>query len=189
MTAEEPTAAVMDALNQLTVPHMIVGSFSSNFYGIPRSTQDANIVVDLDGRPIAAIAERLHSAFRFDPQMGFEVVTGTIRHRFESTFLPFAVELYLLSNDPHDQERFKRRRPVCIFGRDTAVPTPEDVVITKMRWAVDGGRSKDRDDARNVIALQGDSLDWAYVERWCDRHGTRAALESIRASLGTGATR
>jgi hypothetical protein len=24
-----------------------------------------------------------------------------------------------------------------------------------------------------VISVQGDKLDWKYIESWCDRHGTR----------------
>ena len=42
--SDEATAAVIDALNALAVPYLLVGSFASNFYGIPRSTQDADFV-------------------------------------------------------------------------------------------------------------------------------------------------
>jgi len=31
--------------------------------------------------------------------------------------------------------------------------------------------------------IQGDRLDWPYVESWCDRHGTRALLDEIRRSV------
>jgi hypothetical protein len=36
---------------------------------------------------------------------------------------------------------------------------------------------------RNVIAVQGEAIDWDYVYSWCDRHGTRALLDEIRASI------
>ena len=42
---------------------------------------------------------------------------------------------------------------------------------------------KDRDDARNILAVQGDALDFAYIGRWCDTHGTRARLEELRRSI------
>ena len=48
MNSEEATAAVIDALDALQIPYMVVGSFSTNFYGIPRATQDADIVVQLE---------------------------------------------------------------------------------------------------------------------------------------------
>ena len=37
--------AVVSALNAVNIPHMLEGSLSSNVYGIPRSTKDADLVV------------------------------------------------------------------------------------------------------------------------------------------------
>ena len=95
----------------------------------------------------------------------------------------FAIELFHLSEDAHDQERFRRRRRVKLFNREVSLPTVEDVIITKLRWCLQGRRSKDWDDARNVIAVQGERIDWDYVYSWCDHHGTRAVLEDIRQSI------
>ena len=39
------------------------------------------------------------------------------------------------------------------------------------------------DDVRNVVAVQGERLDWEYVQRWCDAHGTRELLEEVRKSV------
>lgn len=56
-------------------------------------------------------------------------------------------------------------------------------VVTKLRWAIQPGREKDVDDVRSVIAVQGDSLDWIYIQQWCSQHGTSTLLESIRRSI------
>jgi hypothetical protein len=84
-----------------------------------------------------------------------------------------------LRDDPHDQERFRRRRTVALLGRSISLPSPEDVIITKLRWL----RKKDREDIGGVIAVQGDALDWDYIYRWCDQHGSRGVLEEIRREL------
>ena len=47
VTADEALLAVLDALDVVGIPYMIVGSLASNFHGIPRSTRDANVVVEL----------------------------------------------------------------------------------------------------------------------------------------------
>ena len=57
------------------------------------------------------------------------------------------------------------------------------MVVTKLRWAVQGGREKDREDATNVMAVQQHALAWDYVRRWFDEHGTLETLEGIRKSL------
>jgi len=183
MTSEEATKAVIDALEVLGVPYMLVGSFASNFYGIPRATQDADFVLQLKETSVKDIAEQLGPRFRLDPQMSFEPVTATTRYVIQVADISFYVEFFLLSEDAHDQERFPRRRRVRLLDRDTFVPSVEDVIVTKLRWSRQGLRSKDVDDVRNVIAVQGDRIEWDYVNSWCDRHGTRDALEEIRRSI------
>lgn len=182
MTSEEVIVTVIDALKAVDVPFMVVGSMATNFYGVPRSTRDADLVIQVPP-PFAALTERLGPSLRLGAQASFEGVTSTIRHRIEARGTPFTVELFELSDDPHDVLRFSRRRRVHLFGRDVFVATAEDTIVTKLRWAMQPGREKDIDDVRSVIAVQGDSLDWPYVLQWCGQHGTSALLESIRRSV------
>ena len=101
------------------------------------------------------------------------------------TGTPFQVELFRLSTDPHDQERFRRRVSIVSHGRTVYLPTPEDVVITKLLWAMRLGRSKDSDDIRDVLSVQQSSLDWDYIHKWCAEHQTRELLDRIRQTVPT----
>lgn len=182
----EATRRVLEALDKLGIEFMLVGGLSSMAYGIPRSTKDADIVLAVAPEGIDLLAEHLGEEFELDPQGTFEMVTGTLRHHLRVPSLAFEVELFLLSNDPHDQSRFERRRrfPSEQLGIKTVIPTAEDVVVMKLRWLAVANRGKDRDDIRDVIAVQGDAaLDWEYIHRWTDEHGTRALLDEIRASI------
>ncbi len=170
---------VADALASSGIAYLLAGSFSSNFYGIPRSTKDADFVVELPGGVGRDFMAKLGADFEADPQLSFETNTGTYRQLIQHTRSPFKVELFLLSNDPHDQARFQRRVAVSAYERRIWLPTPEDVIIMKVRW----GRSRDQDDVRAVMGVQGDKLDWPYIEGWCTRHGTRALLEEIRRTV------
>jgi hypothetical protein len=96
---------------------------------------------------------------------------------------PFKIEFLVLRDDPHDQERFRRRQRVNLLDYQVWLPTVEDVIITKLHWGLLGSRSKDRDDVRDVIAVQGDRIDWDYVHKWCEQHGTCALLDEIRRSI------
>jgi len=115
--------------------------------------------------------------------MEFETVTETTRHTLEAREGFFKVELFQLAEDGHEQERFRRRRRVTILGREISLPTPEDVIVTDLRWSRQGQRPKDVDDVRNVIAVQADRIDWDYVHSWCDQHGTRELLDEVRQSI------
>ena len=74
MTSEDATMAVVDALEALHIPYMLVGSFSSNYYGIGRSTKDVDFVIQLGPESLSSLASHLGPAFRLDPQMTFETV-------------------------------------------------------------------------------------------------------------------
>jgi hypothetical protein len=183
MTSEEATVAVIDALDALHIPYMLVGSFSSNYYGIGRSTKDADFVIQLGSESLSDLAKHLGAAFRLDPQMTFETITLTRRHVLDVVGIAFKIELFHLSDDPHDQERFRRRKRVKMLDHEINLPTVEDVIITKLRWALQTKRGKDTDDVRAVLAVQGPNIDWPYVYGWCDQHGTHALLEEIRSSI------
>lgn len=181
--SDELVAMVIDALNASGVPYMVTGSLASNVYGISRMTKDADFVLQLTGNEIIAIAESLKPTFRLDQQIAFETITSTHKQVLRHADSAFTVELFMLSDDAHDKLRFSRRLLATLLDRKTWIPTAEDVVIQKLRWSRHGSRHKDVDDARNVICVQSDRLDWSYIRDWCSRHGTRALLDEIRSKL------
>jgi hypothetical protein len=183
MNGTEAVLDVIAALEDCGVPYVLVGSYATNAYGIPRSTQDADFVIEPGETSISELARRIAPSIRIDPQMSLEAVTMSRRYVAEVVGIPFKIELFLLEDDPHSQSLFRHRRPVSVRDRQVWLPTPEDVIVTKLHWALRANRSKDRDDARDVIAVQGDQIDWNYVHRWCEQHGTRALLDEIRASI------
>jgi hypothetical protein len=182
MTSDDATVRLIGALNAAGIPNMLVGSLASNMYGVVRATQDADLVVQPHAASIADAVLRL-DGFVLDPQISFESVTATTRYIVRVPGIPFTIELFLLSDDPHDQSRFARRRTAAYLGSQVSLPTPEDVIVTKLRWLLAAGREKDELDVRNVLAVQGSALDFDYIHRWCDEHGTRELLDRVRRSI------
>lgn len=168
--------SVMKALNEESIPFMVVGSLSSNVYGVPRSTHDADFVVELAGRSLMGIQKHLPEGFKLDPQIRFESVTATKRNLIYIENDTFTIELFRLSNDAHDQERFRRRVAVEVEGCRAYLPRAEDVVITKLRWNGYLNRTKDFADIVQVLRIQRDKLDWDYLNHWAAIHGTTAVL-------------
>ncbi len=185
MTADDAVMAVLDAFEAVGVPYMIVGSLASNFHGIPRSTRDADFVVEMSPGILDRLAAVLPRELTLEPQGSFEAVTGTTRYLIALTGSPFVCELFVRSDDAHDRERFTRRQRARVAGRTAFVATAEDMIVTKLRWAREAGRSKDREDVRNILAVREDELDWDYLTRWSSEHGTAALLAEIRESISS----
>lgn len=183
MTGDEAVVAVIEALEALHIDYMLVGSLASNFYGVPRATHDADFVMQLGDVPLAEVLRRLGPQFLLDKQTSFETISMTTRHVLQVPACAFTIELFRLSDAEHDQERFRRRRRANVLGHAVWLPTAEDVIITKLYWALGRKPTKDRDDVRGVIAEQGDQLDWSYIYSWADRHATRGLLDEIRSDI------
>jgi hypothetical protein len=159
---------------------MIVGSVAMNYYCVPRSTQDADIVIESQLVNFAHQLSRRLEAFQLDPQLGFESVTSTTKALLHTKQHDFHIELFGLSDDEHDQARFKRRVRIETLETHAWIATADDLIINKLRWALHAGREKDVADVRNLISVQNEFLDWPYIEGWCNRHGTRELLDQLR---------
>ncbi len=182
MNVLDVAAEVIDALNALNAGYMLVGSLATNLYGIPRNTNDADFVLSPQTIDAVSVSAHLGTAYRLDNQMSFESVTLTSRRVLTHTETGFLIEFFGLSEDPHDLMRFDRRLQIEFLNRPAFVPTVEDVIITKLRWAVLGKRAKDTSDVRSVLAVQRLSeIDVAYLRRWTDIHGTTKLLNQLLA--------
>ena len=118
MSGDQATLAVIEALEALEISYMVVGSLSTNLYGIPRSSEDADFVLEISPESLSQLADHLGPRFLLDPQGSFETVTMTLRHVLRPVGVSFAIELFHLSDDPYDQERFRRRRRIVMSGRE-----------------------------------------------------------------------
>lgn len=177
-------ARVIEELERANISYMLVGAMSSNCYGIARSTKDADIVVATDSSGVLKVAAALGDDYQLDRQMQFETITHSIRNVIRYRPTQFEIELFRLTEDPHHQERFQRRkrRFVDELQREAWVAAAEDVVIQKLRWQ----RHKDLDDVQNILGVRGGSLDWEYLRRWTEVHGTWELLEQLKATLPPG---
>jgi hypothetical protein len=180
MNTDEVVSSVIAILNGQNVPYMIVGSLATNFYCVPRSTQDGDFVVQAPLGKLASAISQASGQLKFDRQIGFESVTATKKIVLHTLEHDFEIELFELSNDEHDQARFARRINVELLGASAWIATIEDMIVTKLRWSETAGREKDRLDLRNLIAVQYNSIDWPYVESWTEKHGTREVLDRLR---------
>jgi len=68
---------------------------------------------------------------------------------------------------------------VGAYSSNVWFPTPEDVVIQKLRWQ----RRKDLDDIIGILAVSGKTLDWQYLYGWAERHGTSDILKQLASAV------
>lgn len=138
MKLEELAANVIEAAEAAGAEFMVVGSIAAGAYGVPRATRDVDVLVGIHpGGGIGGVIAKVAPGVAFDPQVVFDTLTWGRRHVGRSrSDPPFKVELFETFDDPFVQSEFSRRRRVFVpvLNRTTWLPTPEDVVVQKLRW-------------------------------------------------------
>jgi hypothetical protein len=183
MKADEIVLTMMRALAAVGVPHMTVGALAGIYYGIGRTTNDADFVIQADDLRLTPLRQALGPKFVIDPQPRIETVTWSTYYYVAVAESDFGIELFMLRDDPHDQLAFSRRRIVRFEGGEAPICSPEDYVITKLRWGKTKQRPKDIEDVRAVLTVQQGKLDLAFIRQWSDQHETRQLFEEILARV------
>ena len=161
-------------LQRAKIEYSLVGSLTSMYYGITRTTMDADFVVHLAAARAVDLMNQLPPELAMDGQPRFELLTGKTYHFVAVVGTPFNVDLFALSNDPFDLSSFSRRRTIRLLDHDARAPLPR-MSSFKLRRQ----RPQDVIDAQDVLAVQGESLDWLH-RGWCG-HTARELLEKLRA--------
>ena len=55
------------------------------------------------------------------------------------------------------------------LGEPASMATAEDVILHKLLWHQQSPSDRQLGDVAGVIAVQGDALDRAYLNRWADK--------------------
>lgn len=177
-----PLLQVLDLLESLGLRYHLGGSYASSFHGVPRHTHDADLVVELDERAVGALAESLASDFYLDENRMRQAVARRSSFNMIHLATGFKVDVFVKGREPFDDRELARSELAELpemGGRTIRVKSAEDIVLRKLRWYDEGGRTSDRQwtDVLGVIKAQGDRLDREYLARWSEELGVRELLD------------
>lgn len=165
------TFLVARVLDDLQIPYLLGGSLASSLHGIPRSTADADLVVDLRPEKIHPLVAALKPSFYVDE----ERVADAVRRRasFNAIHLStmIKVDLFVLRDDPLSRQEMERSERIEIPGAEGSplpVATAEDIVLQKLAWFRLGGGVSERQwaDLLGVLKVRKGTLDLSYLEGW-----------------------
>ena len=182
-------AQVARALEEIGIPYLVGGSLASSRYGFPRTTQDADLVVDLREEQVGSLVRALRNEFYIDAGM----ICEAIRHRASFNVIhlqaAYKVDLFLLKADTWAQQEMARRRAERI-GPEGPVTlyfcSPEDIILHKLDWYRLGGGVSDRQwsDVLGVLKIQASELEAAYLRHWASELGLADLLERALREAG-----
>lgn len=173
MSAEQDVLGrVTRLLADLGVPYMVTGSLASSVHGRPRTTHDADIVIDPTSPALDRLVAELQSAgFYVDLAVAREALRTRRQFNAISIESAFKVDLIVRKDRPFSREEFRRRQHADLAGAPVSLASAEDAILSKLEWSRKGGSERQLADAAGILAVKGTSLDRDYIERWARELG------------------
>ena len=168
-------AAVAAALESIGVAYVIGGSVASSLYGEPRSTNDVDLVADLDAMKVDSLIGSLGPGYYVSNDAAGAAARRKTGGSFNiiDTRSAVKVDVFVAGSDAFDRERLRRRQAIDLSpsGPRLFVDTPENVVLRKLEWFRRGGEVSERQwrDVIGVLRAQNGRLDSEYLENWASR--------------------
>jgi len=180
---------VARVLDRLGVPYAVGGSLASSLHGIPRSSQDGDLVADLRAEHVQPFTAAIANLFYVSP----ERVLQAVQHRssFNIVHLKTAikVDIFVLSSEPLSLQEMARRQVLPVPGEPGTtlyVASAEDTVLQKLLWYRKGNMVSDRqwNDILGVLKVQRADLDFNYLKEWAAQTGVDDLLKKALEEAG-----
>lgn len=185
MVLAEPvqiTSRIAQELDRLGISYFVGGSLASSLHGVPRATQDVDIVVDIETRHIVELVKAFEAEFYIDADM----IRDAIQHRSSFNIIHlgtmFKADIFVLNPDEASQEEMKRRKQYQVSDSPRQVlflASAEDVILHKLYWFQLGGGVSERqwNDVLGVMRVQFETLDHYYLENAAQKRGIFELLQ------------
>lgn len=170
-TQIEVMLKVIEALEELNTPYLIGGSFASSAHGIARATMDVDILASIPAKQASALAAKLEGEFYADELAIRNAIMAKRSFNLIHLDTGFKVDVFVSKRDVFDVKQLERRK-LRIVTRDPErsvyVASPEDTILSKLRWYRLANEESERQwkDVLGVMAVKADDLDLDYLRRW-----------------------
>lgn len=165
-------AALARVFDELGVRYLVGGSFASSLYGVPRSTQDVDLVAELRAESAQALYDRLSSSFYVDVDMIRDAIARRASFNVIHLETMFKADVFIMKGDSWSREEMTRAKVEAFEApsgsTSVRLASPEDTLLHKLVWYKLGSEISERQwsDILGVLRVQGEKLDAEYLDRW-----------------------
>jgi hypothetical protein len=180
----QATRPLIQLLEQHSIRYYIGGSVASSAHGLPRTTIDVDIVVDLTHAHVEIIVEALQGSFYIDGEIIHTAIDNETSFNIIHLETFIKLDIFILKSTPYDQMIIQRAIEGTLAPDDSdelivRFSSPEDIILHKLYWFRLGGEQSERQwrDLIGVLKVQTDNLDRDYMQQWAQQLGVSDLLQ------------
>ena len=172
---------IVSRLESAGISYMMTGSMAMSIYALPRMTRDVDFVIECTPED----ASRIAGMFEADCYVNESSVSKAARER--STFNIIhnewitKADFIVRKDEEYRRVEFERRQSIDIGDVSVFVVMPEDLILSKLSWSMNGSSELQLRDAASICTGVSD-LDWDYMKKWAAVLGVTESLERIRSA-------
>lgn len=158
---EQLIVKIGGALDNASVPYMIIGGQAVLLYGEPRLTRDIDITLGIN-------TDKLPKLLTVVDDIGAIPIPEDLETFVRETYvLPVRDKIsniridFIFSYTPYERQAIKRANKIKLKGVFLNFASVEDVIIHK----IFSGRPRDIEDVRSII-LKNPKFNITYIRRW-----------------------
>lgn len=167
MDFETLIARIAKILYKLNIPYFITGGYAVSVWGRLRATFDVDVVVEMAHPHVAQLArelKKLGKAVYVDEAM----MRSALLMRGEFNIIHgesgIKIDFFIPQDTERLQHELKRAKTRMIKGQRVYFISPEDLILSKLRWYNLGGGEHHLEDAASVIKRMGSKLYYPYLK-------------------------
>jgi len=171
--------SVVENLQQAGIDYVICGSIAASFYGVERSTQDADIIIDPTEEQITNFLKLLGDAYYVSSDAALEALKQNTMFNIIDVENAWKADLIIRKKTDFHTEEFHRKRKEKLLGKDLYILSPEDTILSKLEWAKNSRSEQQFRDALRVAVIQWGNLEMEYLHDWAEKLKLKSSLEEL----------
>ena len=179
LSQKEFLKSVVEKLQQAGIDYVICGSMAASFYGVERSTQDADIIIDPTEEQLTNFLKLLGDAYYVSSNAVLEALKQSTMFNIIDVENAWKADLIIRKKTDFHTEEFQRKRKEKLLGKDLYILSPEDTILSKLEWAKNSHSEQQFRDAFEVAVIQWRNLEMEYLRKWAEQLHLKSSLEQL----------
>ena len=157
-------------LEKVEIPYMLTGCCANNYHGAPRGTPDIDFLIAANAAQITSFVKLL-SVREYEFDLPSAVLAAQEQSMFTviNNLSGWKIDFVLHKPSGFDDQRLRRRARVEVEGVHLFIESPEDLLLSQLRWTKNGESFRHIEDAAGILKVSGDVLDFDYIQQWVEK--------------------
>jgi len=154
---------ISERLDKARLTFMLTGSMAMNYYAEPRMTRDIDVVIELTSASLPVFTGLFQPDYYLSTEAAREAIDRASMFNLIHEESVIKVDVIVRKGTPYRLIEFNRRQRIRILDFDTWIVSKEDLILSKLAWALP---SHSEMQLRDVVNLLATGSDMAYLEKW-----------------------